>query len=152
DDAAVRTVERLVAAVAEGTDTAADLRRRIDLAVEQAEHAAGGAPSTEAQAKLDRARADAVAARALLDEIAKVSDAATSKGKKYLQVETGDASTYIAAAESEIVAGKLADAKKDLDKASKLLRAAGQDPRSLRYSYGVLTDKLAGRAKDTPSR
>lgn len=152
NEEAIANVEKLVAATEETARALVELRRRIESDSAEAERAAGSAPEGDAVAKLDDARALVAETRGWLDEADETADNAARKGRRYLATETGDAETYIAAAESALVAGKLAEARKDLDTAAKLLRGAGKDATVLRYSYGQIFDKQAGREKNQAAR
>jgi hypothetical protein len=152
DDADTDTVERLSAERESAAATIDAGRRRVDAALARADAAAGDAPDHDAALILETARRRAGLVFALAGESEEAALAAARKGRAFAQAESGDATTWIAAAEASLAAGKLADARKDLDRASRLLRAAGKDTRALAYAYGELHDRLAARSRDPAER
>ena len=152
DEAAVAAVAKLLAEHERATTALDGHRKRIEVALGRAEEAAGDAPDPEAAALLEAARKDAGEAFWLVGEAEDAALAIARKARTSVDSESSDATTIIAAAEASLAAGKLADARKDLDRAAKLLRAQGRDAGVLAYSYGELYDRQAARTRDAAER
>jgi HEAT repeat protein len=152
DDAAIKAMEGLVHVCVEVAEQAQVARGRVDATMARAEIAAGDKPTPEAVKLVDAARAGATDARAVLDAAGGRAEEAARRGRSWIQNETGDATTFIAAAEAALAAGNLGEARRALDRADKLLRAARKDTAPVKYGYGQLYDKLAGREKQPAAR
>src|SRR5262249_37811433 len=152
DDAAVKAMEGLVHACVETATQAGVVRGRVDAAVTRAEIAAGDKPPPDAVRVLESARKTAADARAVLDAAGSSAEEAARRGRSWIQSETGDATTFLAAAEAALAAGNLGEARRALDRADNLLRAARKDRAPVKYGFAQLHDKLAGREKQPAAR
>src|SRR5262249_58756044 len=107
--------------------------------------AAGDKRRPDAGGGLEPARRPAAEARAVLDAAGSRAEEAARRGRSWIQSETGDATTFLAAAEAALAAGNLGEARRALDRADNLLRAARKDRAPGKYGFAQLHDKLAGR-------
>jgi serine/threonine protein kinase/HEAT repeat protein len=130
----------------------ADAATSVERAATSAADAAGTTPSQEAAQLVTDARAIAQAAR---DKAQAASDKATQTAKKageWVELSTGDASILIAACETALAAGNLADAKHNCDRAAKRARRAGEKHPSLDYLYGGYYDAMAEQTPDPAAK
>ncbi len=152
DEAAIKVMEGLVHACVEVASQSQVVRGRVDAALARAEIAAGDKPPAEAAQALETARKTAREARPIIDGAGSRAEEAARRGRSWIQNETGDATTFIAAAEAALAAGNLGEARRALERADKLLRAARKDTAPVKYGFAQLYDRQAGREKQPAAK
>jgi serine/threonine protein kinase/HEAT repeat protein len=147
DDAAVRRVTDLAKECEEAGIAVADAHRKTVDAARQAALHGGDAPDAAASELL---RAAGLASQEAHEGLrrARLAAPAAEKAKKFAQLETGDPAAYLAAAEAAILAGRLGEAKSDLDRAARELASAGTELPALSFAYAQLYEKMAASRSD----
>jgi len=152
DDTTTKHVEELATSLGEAAAKLDTVAAKLEAAADAAADAAGASPSPDAAKLVADARALAQGARAAATAARGKTAAAADKARKYVTAETGDPQMFIAAADAAIASGEFTDAKQNLDKAAKRIRASGAKTASLDYSYAQLYDKMAARTKDPATK
>jgi len=152
DDAAIKRAEDLARQLDEAAAPLDASAAKVEAAAQATRDAAGASPSGAA-AKLV-ADADRLARQAR-EAATRARDQATEASRRardYARAETGDPQTFIAAADAAIAVGNVADARQNLDKASRLLRQSGARNPSLDFAYGRLYDQMAATSQSPAAK
>ncbi|MBA3397185.1 MAG: HEAT repeat domain-containing protein [Deltaproteobacteria bacterium] len=152
DDAALKRLELLATNLEEAVTRLEAAATRTEAAAKAAADAAGVTPSADAAKLVAEAASSAQEAREAATAARGKTASAAKKVREYVKAETGDAQMYVAAADAAIAVGNFTDAKQNLDKATKLNRAAGTKNAALDYSYAQLYDKMASRTRDPAAK
>jgi serine/threonine-protein kinase len=152
DDDDIKKVKDLAGA-------ARTLRGRIEAARDRAAAAAGklddaakNTPVVGAKEKAAAAKQVAAEAASLAMAASKLADDAVTKADDYAKSEASDVPMLLSAADTQIATGKLADAKRDLDKAARAAKKDGKSYPTMSFSYGRLYDKMAQQANGPGER
>ncbi len=148
NDVTIRNVEEFAKNLGQAAAKLEATATKVEEAARATADAAGASPSPDAAKLVDQARTLAQTARGKATEARTKATDAEKQAKDYRKKWTGDPQIYIAAADTAIATGDLADAQKNLDKAARMLRALGERNAGLDYSYAQLYDKKAARTQD----
>ncbi|MCG8424523.1 MAG: HEAT repeat domain-containing protein [Proteobacteria bacterium] len=91
-------------------------------------------------------------ARAVAAAVQKRVAAVEQQLQQYRQQETADPGLYLEAANAAIATGKLSSARRDLNRARRLYRAAGKTNPMLFFGYGQLYDEMALQSQEEEQR
>jgi HEAT repeat protein len=152
DDATIKHVELLATNLEEAVTKLEAAAAKTEAAAQAVSEAAGTSPSPDAAKLVAEATALAKGARDAATTARGKTAAAAKRAREYVKTETGDAQMFVAAADAAIAVGNYSDAKQNLDKATRLHRAAGTKSASIDYSYAQLYDKMATRTQDPAAK
>jgi HEAT repeat protein len=124
--------------------------RMAAAAAEVAEAAKGLGPEAEALAAAAQASAQESSAASLAT--GQKAGAAAGAVKRYMETETANCELYLTAAEAAIPAGRLPDARRDLEKAERICNAKSQTGARLQYLFGWYHDTVADNAAKAQTR
>jgi HEAT repeat protein len=151
DDAAIDAVAAMgkeLATLADAVDAAAGPARDASATAT----AAATATSPDAAAVLARITAASGAATAAATAAGDRHASLKRKIADYLAADTGDPDMYLATADAALATGKLGEAKKNLDLASKAYKRTKTTSPGLFWSYGQLWDRMAQKESDPAKR
>ncbi|HEX2689367.1 MAG TPA: HEAT repeat domain-containing protein [Kofleriaceae bacterium] len=152
DDTTIKHVEELAKGLDEAAAKLEAAAAKLEDAAKAVSDVAGASPSPDAAKLVEDARALVQDARgAATTARGKVADAA-DKARKYRDAWTGDPQMFLAEANAAIAAGDFADARRNLDRATKLVRASGTKNASLDDAYARLYDQMAARTQDPAAK
>ena len=143
DDAAIKRAEDLARQLDDAAAPLDAAATKVEAAAQAARDAAGASPSSDAAKLIADAEQLARQTRETATKTRDQAAEAATRARDYARAETGDPQTYIAAADAAIAVGNVADARQNLDKASRLLRQSGARNPSLDFAYGRLYDQMA---------
>ncbi|HEU0036686.1 MAG TPA: HEAT repeat domain-containing protein [Kofleriaceae bacterium] len=148
DDSQVKHVEDLATSAEQAATKLDELAAKVEAAAKAVGDAAGDKPSPDAAKLVADAKTGAKSARDAATAVQSKSASAAKKAREYAKAETGDPQMFLAAADAAIATGSYGDARQNLDKAAKLMRASGTRNAGIDYSYAQLFDKMAARERD----
>jgi serine/threonine protein kinase/HEAT repeat protein len=152
DETAVKHVEELAKNLDEAADKLEAAATNVEAKVKAVSDAAGASPSTDAGKLVEDAKYLAQNGRGAATSARSQATDAAKQANDYLKAWTGEPDMYIAAANVAIASGDFTGARKNLDRAAKLMRTSGAKMASLDDSYARLYDQMAARTRDPAAK